>query len=537
MSGTTPATAEQVYGAYDHSEVRVSHILGPHKGLSLYHKTSDPGLNDAISSGQVLVDAISGFPTLAHDFVNSLPANFLFTRASKALARNASGTYIEFGTDTPRFSGFLGGLVIEPARTNGVRNPRCEGPALHNGIPALLRATVAGGIITGVTVVNGGSGYTSAPQISAVSPSGQGSGAAFTSAISGGSITGITVTNGGSGYNQSVGMYSRPNQPLTNWSNGAFHPIARGTENGVDYVDFRYRLGVTGTGGTLYTDLVFDTAGSTAAVGQTWTESAFLKMVAGSLTNVSNTSVILYGGPSFSDNGTGGLTLTTTLTRYSVTKTFTNAGTNNASPRFSVTATNGDVDITIRVGWPQLEQSGFMTSPIVPVAGTPAATTRAADTLSVLLTTLGVGAGGATVVVSGVVTDKQVSTEQAILSLDPDTGATDTCENVILKLNSQEVVGRGFYGGAARSDQPLGTVALNAPFKVATTFIPPRSFQHSMNGNSSQSRTESNSGATFAILRLGNRKSPGWHLAGRLTRIEVYMPPAEPHELSAYSRV
>ena len=536
MSGTTPATAEQVYGAYDHSEVRVSHILGPHKGLSLYHKTSDPGLNDAISSGQVLVDAISGFPTLAHDFVNSLPANFLFTRASKALARNASGTYVEFGTDTPRFSGFLGGLVIEPARTNNVRNPRCEG-TLHNGIPALLRPTVAGGIITGVTIVSGGSGYTSAPTISVVVPSGQGSGATITSSITGGVVTGTTITNGGTGYNQSVGLYARPNQALTNWSNGAFHPIARGTENGVDYVEYRYRLGVSGTGGTLYNDLVFDTTGAAAAQTQTWTESVFLKMVGGALTNITNTSVILYGGPSFSDNGTTAVSLTSTFTRYSATKTFTNATTNSANARFSVTATGGDVDITIRFGWPQLEQSAFMTSPILPVAGTPAVTTRAADTLSVLLTTLGVGAGGATVVVSGVVTDKQALSEQAILSLDPDTGVTDTCENVILKLNSQEVVGRGFYGGAARSDQPLGTVALNAPFKVATTFIPPRSFQHSMNGNSSQSRTESNSGATFAILRLGNRKSPGWHLAGRLTRIEVYMPPAEPHELSAYSRV
>jgi hypothetical protein len=55
------------------------------------------------------------------------------------------------------------------------------------------------GIVVGATVVNGGSGYTSAPTV-AFSGGGSGSGAAATAVISGGVVTGLTITAGGTGY-------------------------------------------------------------------------------------------------------------------------------------------------------------------------------------------------------------------------------------------------------------------------------------------------------------------------------------------------
>lgn len=64
--------------------------------------------------------------------------------------------------------------------------------------PALATATVTDGVVTSITVTNGGSGYLAPPRIVIV---GNGSGAAATATINGtGVVTGITVTNGGSGY-------------------------------------------------------------------------------------------------------------------------------------------------------------------------------------------------------------------------------------------------------------------------------------------------------------------------------------------------
>ncbi|MCX6946351.1 MAG: hypothetical protein NTU87_00575, partial [Verrucomicrobia bacterium] len=52
--------------------------------------------------------------------------------------------------------------------------------------------------ITAIKVVNGGSGYTSAPVVEITD--GGGSGATATAAVSGGRVSAITVVNGGSGY-------------------------------------------------------------------------------------------------------------------------------------------------------------------------------------------------------------------------------------------------------------------------------------------------------------------------------------------------
>jgi len=64
--------------------------------------------------------------------------------------------------------------------------------------PALATAIVTDGVVTSISVTNGGSGYLAPPRIVIV---GNGSGAAATATINGtGVVTGITVTNGGSGY-------------------------------------------------------------------------------------------------------------------------------------------------------------------------------------------------------------------------------------------------------------------------------------------------------------------------------------------------
>jgi hypothetical protein len=82
------------------------------------------------------------------------------------------------------------------------------------GVPAVAYATTNNGVVTGITVTNGGSGYLAPPKINII---GSGAGATAEATVSGGVLTGITVTNGGSGYwylpNAGFGVGLYPNNP------------------------------------------------------------------------------------------------------------------------------------------------------------------------------------------------------------------------------------------------------------------------------------------------------------------------------------
>lgn len=94
-------------------------------------------------------------------------------------------------------------FVRGPARiyvgTTGLLNtPVVFAPAAgDDATGAVAYATVSAGAVTGVTIVDGGSGFTQAPTVLFGPP---GYGAAGTATVSGGAVTGVTVTSGGSGY-------------------------------------------------------------------------------------------------------------------------------------------------------------------------------------------------------------------------------------------------------------------------------------------------------------------------------------------------
>ncbi|MBV8326318.1 hypothetical protein [Chryseobacterium sp.] len=75
-----------------------------------------------------------------------------------------------------------------------------------NGTPATATASVSGGAVTGVTITNGGNGYTTAPTVNFYgggSVINGGSKARATATLTNGVVTGITINNGGSGYTSS----------------------------------------------------------------------------------------------------------------------------------------------------------------------------------------------------------------------------------------------------------------------------------------------------------------------------------------------
>ena len=174
----------------------------------------------------------------------------------------------------------------------------------------------------------------------------------------------------------------------TNWLYGQVSTltteiVGTGTEAGVAYVDVRISGTLTGS------PLVYFESNSTvvATDAQTWATSFFVKLVGGSTTNISSVAVRLRmsdsGGTNLGFLTGSAITLPTSSTslsacRFSAALTTTNASTAFVMPALTFSAT-GAIDITLRIGLPQLELGAFATS-VIPTTTT--ALTRSADVAS-----------------------------------------------------------------------------------------------------------------------------------------------------------
>jgi hypothetical protein len=172
----------------------------------------------------------------------------------------------------------------------------------------------------------------------------------------------------------------------TNW--GSAFPVGItvscvgvGVEDGVSYIDARFS-GTNTSGSEAYPGLFFD--GNIASSASTaYTHSLFPKMVGGSATNVTLPMHGFYeltSGAGFIKTSSANFTLTSSGSLAALRKA--NAFTTSATcaftkPLFAFTVANGAaIDITLRIGMPQLELGASATS-VIPT--TTASATRAAD--------------------------------------------------------------------------------------------------------------------------------------------------------------
>lgn len=160
--------------------------------------------------------------------------------------------------------------------------------------------------------------------------------------------------------------------------------VGTGTENGINYIDIRFYGTTTNTN-----PIAIGIDSGTAATGQTWTASLYWKLVGGSLTGITGSTVGLIETTSGGSFVTGAFyaaanpsSSALSLQRVNATRTLSGGATVGLCSlvlNFNVTNSTA-IDITLRIGLPQLEQGAFATSPILTSGAT---VTRSTDVASI----------------------------------------------------------------------------------------------------------------------------------------------------------
>lgn len=408
---------------------------------------------------QVLLDG-SG-PSLNLNFLSgSLDQRITFTRASAAWEFDSSGTLTQSSTDVPRF-----GYAPSTLAPRGMLIEEARTNSLRNSS------------MTGAAVGTPGTLPTN---------------------------WGVTL----SGLTQTI--------------------VGTGTESGIPYVDIRLN-GTTSAAG--FFALYFETTAAVAAsTGQTWTLSLFYRLTAGSLTNVTSSTLALQeyasSGGSFlqSDSTTvvpsGNAALATQ--RLTATATLAQATVTSIRPTVAFFCGTGvAIDLTIRIGAPQLELGGFVTSPVLT---TSAAVTRAVDSAS-----MPIGGWFSRAAQSALC----ICMEPALNSADAvayefDDGASAQYAVYLSNATPKIITSSGLNASIA------GTISAGAVTKLAGAFGPARQSGSFNGGIATAGASALPAGIT--TLRFGSRFGSGQRYSGYIQRFLVWNRILSDGQLQAVSR-
>jgi hypothetical protein len=174
----------------------------------------------------------------------------------------------------------------------------------------------------------------------------------------------------------------------TNWGSTAFSTtisaVGSGSNNGWPYFDVRF-AGTPTAGPIIYFETQTAVSASTA---EDWTLSVGIEVVAGDTSNITGGFLTINERTAanvfIKNNDGSNFTIDTEHRRFFYSVETSGGTTGYVYPFFNLNWDgSGAIDITIRFYAPQIEQKSYPTSPVFPVASSPAASTRAADVISV----------------------------------------------------------------------------------------------------------------------------------------------------------
>ena len=317
-----------------------------------------------------------------------------------------------------------------------------------------------------------------------------------------------------------------PGTPPTNWSiidrSGLSHSvIGTGTESGIDYIDIR----IFGTTTSAQTNSAFlypepGTQIATSGSGQTWANSFFVKIVGGSLANITFAQAVganTAGGTLVEWVSTAGFVPSASgaLGQNRVTATGTTANATDAfvQPQFWESFGNGvAIDVTLRIGWPQLEQGAAATSPIRTTAG---AVTRAGD-VTTLTSPPAFGAAN-----SAFVAGQSAATSATPLPVVALAVTDGTLNNRLLLFRHVDTTGRGISTVAGVTAQAnLAVWPTNTPGKLAGAFASADQ-AYSLNGSAIVATAGAWPPASLTAVQFGSQGAANfWD--GYITRAAIW---------------
>ncbi|MXP62762.1 hypothetical protein E0493_05270 [Roseomonas sp. M0104] len=261
--------------------------------------------------------------------------------------------------------------------------------------------------------------------------------------------------------------------------------VATGSEDGIPYVD----ADIVATSGAYGCRVVFEgNSQVVCAPGQVWTSSFFMRLLAGSVGNVSFTHRVMeraangtfIASTDIGANAPTAAPLTTQRARATraigdpSAARIVNGVDFNASSAFSA---------RLRFGLPQLELGGVATSPMLPAAGSFGPASRAAD-LAVWAPPGGFGGSGTAVIRAMLPAAAPFSASQGLLQIDDGGDA-----NRLLIRNtsgSATVHGVADSGGSTLAALSGGNMTAGTPFRAALAWAPGE-LAFCMNGGAVQS--------------------------------------------------
>jgi hypothetical protein len=290
-------------------------------------------------------------------------------------------------------------------------------------------------------------------------------------------------------------------------SGGTVEVIAVNNEDGWPYVDMKFSGTLTGN-----PTITFNGSMVTSAAQNDYiTSSVGLKYTAGTLTNISGMSITQIGR----DSGGGALDVVvgaavpfdTTHKRYFRSHQLTHADTTYTQTRLTLTRTaNAATDVTVRFYVPQCEvDKAYPTSPVLPTAGAPQASTRNGDDVQIPNGSWAVGSGGAFSAYVEAALNRAPGSWNYDIIVDIGDGANDS---IIMNMDAATQGALRWTGKDASSTVVAGNTGVHTAagdvVKVAFGWTSPNDFYSNSGGDAtSVSFSDTVNQHTYATMGVG----------------------------------